>query len=368
MRGKDYPRHATLAECLTLPVVEAEGAGAEPSAPAAVLWSSLVGSDVVLTRNVASARTLLLRTLGIEPGAAVAVPANAQADLVEALKGHGARPIFGELDAQLGLTIAPASSDTGAGGPAVTWANPAAGLPVRATARVGRVVLDCADTWPNGPLGGADALLCGLHLADAPDPRVEAGALLAFRDPALIRRAAALHDPTDRPDERRAASQAQRAQVLVLRQCQRLAEVQRGLAEAAGLPLLPVNSSGGLPHGVPVQVPDESDVSTFLAYVRGEHTPVIWLPELQPLHRAAASNHHISAERLARWLLVPVGPDDTAEEIRHAVLGIVKAAEYLGVRWRTDPARAAWYAELMNEMYGPGHDAYRPAFAMGNMI
>ena len=199
--------------------------------------------------------------------------------------------------------------------------------------------------------------------------RGAAGALLAFRDPGLARRAAALRDPADRPDERRAASQALRAQVLVPRQRQRLAEVRRGLAEAAGLPLLPVSSSGGLPHGVAVQVPDECDVSTFLAYVRGEHTPVIWLPELQPLHRAAAARpqaDRTSAERLARWLLVPVGPDDSAAEIRHAVLGIVKAAEYLGVRWRTDPARAAWYAELMNEMYGSGHDAYRPAFAMGN--
>jgi hypothetical protein len=343
-------------------VAEAPGAS-----PAAVLWSSVVGSDVVLTRSVASARALLLRTLGVEPGDAVALPANAQADLAEALKRHGARPIFCALDAQLGLTIAPASSDTGAGGPAVMWANPAAGVPVRATARAGRVVLDCADTWPNGPLGGADALLCGLHLADAPDPRGEAGALLAFRDPVLTRQAAALRDPADRPDEGRAASQAQRAQDLVLRQRQRLAEVQRGLAEAAGLPLLPVNSSGGLPHGVAVQIPDECDVATFLAYVRGEHTPVAWLPELQPLHRAAVASHRTTAERLARWLLVPVGPDDTAEEIRHAVLGIVKAAEYLGVRWRTDPARAAWYAELMNEMYGPGHDAYRPAFVLTNM-
>jgi hypothetical protein len=346
---------------LLLPVGETQGDGAELSVPATVLWSSLVGSDVVLTGSVASARALLLRTLGIEPGVAVAVPANAQADLVEALKGHGVRPIFTELDPLLGLA-------TGAGGPPVTWANPATGLPVRATASAGWVILDCADTWPNGPLGGADALLCSLHLAPALDARGAVGALLAFRDPRLARRAAALRDLADRPDERRAVSQALRARALLAQQRQRLAEVRRGLAEAAGLPLLPVSSSGGLPHGVAVQVPDESDVSTFLAYVRGEHTPVIWLPELQPLHRAAAASNRISAERLARWLLVPVWPDDSAEEIRHAVLGIVKAAEYLGVRWRTDPARAAWYAELMNEMYGPGHDAYRPAFAIGNMI
>jgi len=273
VRGNDYPRHPTLAESLTLPVVEAEGAEAEPSVPAAVLWSSLVGSDVVLTRSVASARTLLLRTLGVEPGAAVAVPANVQAGLVEALKGHGAQPIFTELDPQLGLAA-------GAGGPAITWANPAAGLPVCAVTGAGLVILDCADTLPSEPLAGADALLCGLHLAAAPDARGEAGALLAFSDPRLARRAAALRDPADRPDERRAASQARRARVLVAQQQRRLAEVRRGIEEAAGLPMLAMQSAGGLAHGVAVQVPDECDVSTFLAYVRGEHTPVIWLPEL----------------------------------------------------------------------------------------
>jgi hypothetical protein len=34
------------------------------------------------------------------------------------------------------------------------------------------------------------------------------------------------------------------------------------------------------------------------------------------------------------------------------------------VRWRKDPERAAWYADLMREMYGPAHDAYRPAFKL----
>ena len=150
-------------------------------------------------------------------------------------------------------------------------------------------------------------------------------------------------------------------------QQRRLAEVRRGIEEAAGLPTLAVHSAGGLAHGVAVQIPAECDVSTFYAYVRGEHTPVFWLPELRRTHRAAIANCPASAAHLARWLLVPVGPDDTDEEIRHAVLGIVKAAEYLGVRWRTDPARAAWYADLMKEMYGPGHDAYRPVFAIVNM-
>jgi hypothetical protein len=69
-----------------------------------------------------------------------------------------------------------------------------------------------------------------------------------------------------------------------------------------------------------------------------------------------------TAANLARWLLVPVGPDYTDAEIGHAVLGVVKASEYLGVRWRTDPARAAAYAALLTERYGPDHDAYRPVF------
>ena len=46
------------------------------------------------------------------------------------------------------------------------------------------------------------------------------------------------------------------------------------------------------------------------------------------------------------------GKDFKAEEISHAVLGIVKASDYLGVRWRTDPARAASYAALMDTQYG----------------
>jgi hypothetical protein len=62
--------------------------------------------------------------------------------------------------------------------------------------------------------------------------------------------------------------------------------------------------------------------------------------------------------------LVPVGPAYTAEEVSHAILGIAKTADYLGVRWVTDPARAHWYANLMVEWYGRDHDGYRPHFAV----
>jgi hypothetical protein len=59
---------------------------------------------------------------------------------------------------------------------------------------------------------------------------------------------------------------------------------------------------------------------------------------------------------------VPCGPGFTEAEIVHAVLGVVKAAEYLGVRWREYPQRASRYAQQLTEMYGPDHDAYRPVF------
>ncbi|MFV9503404.1 MAG: hypothetical protein AB4911_02445 [Oscillochloridaceae bacterium umkhey_bin13] len=43
-----------------------------------------------------------------------------------------------------------------------------------------------------------------------------------------------------------------------------------------------------------------------------------------------------------------------------ALNAITKAADYLGVRWATNPARAGWYANLMTEWYGSDHDAFRP--------
>jgi hypothetical protein len=118
-------------------------------------------------------------------------------------------------------------------------------------------------------------------------------------------------------------------------------------------------------------VPAPCDAATFYAYVLGEQTPVRWLPAQRPLHYAAlrkdgAPEVALSADHLARVQLVPVGPDYTAEEVKHAVLGITKAADYLGVRWATNPARAAWYAQQMVEWYGADHDAYRMLFAEGH--
>ncbi len=118
-----------------------------------------------------------------------------------------------------------------------------------------------------------------------------------------------------------------------------------------------------------IRVPEESDLPTFLAYGRNELVPVWWLPELQPVFYVS---YQVSrdleltrrtADHLSRWLMSPLGPDFLEEEIVHAVLVMVKPADYTGVRWYTDPERAHWYNELMLEWYGPAHDAYRKTFA-----
>jgi hypothetical protein len=143
-----------------------------------------------------------------------------------------------------------------------------------------------------------------------------------------------------------------------------------GLREAAGL-VVPVGAAlfagCSLSGAVPVQVPEEIDPATFYAYVLREGTPVSWLTLARPVHFgvvrvSGAVAARQAAERLARWMLIPAGPRDTQTDIEQAVLGVVKAAEYLGVRWRTEPARAAAYATLLDEWYGSGHDAFRPIF------
>jgi nitrile hydratase len=113
-----------------------------------------------------------------------------------------------------------------------------------------------------------------------------------------------------------------------------------------------------------VQIPDEGSPSTFWTYASSENTPVQWLPQLRPVHYAAIASHLTTARHLERWLMVPVSPDNDAEANKQTVLGIVKAAEYMGLRWRTDPAQAAHYAALLNARYGSDHDAYRPAFSI----
>ena len=379
MRGPDYEAHPPLDRVLVLPDgAEAAVHGrlragdirsAEPA------WSAVLGGRaVLLVRSVARAREALLRAAGVQPGDPVGVPANATNELVEAVKRHAARPWFLDLDPDLATR---AELDR-PGTPRIVWTEPVGGLASIGELAGAQLWVDHADSLPTpsastAPAPSGQVTLWGLHLSEDPD---EAGALLAFNGagPGTLHAAVAAGlGPNDRPDPGRALAQCRRLigdgdeLGLAVRQRAILAATERGLREAAGLPVLPADAGDALARYVAVRIPDESDVSTFYAYVRGENTPVRWLPEVRPLHHAALRSWGpaawaVTAARLARWLLVPVGPEYTELEIEHAVLGVVKASEYLGIRWRTDPARAAAYATMLDDWYGPDHDAYRPVF------
>ena len=353
VRGADYAAHPPLDELLTLPPDTALPADATLEA-AEQTWSErLGGALVLLARDAYRARRLLHQAAGIQPGESVGIPANASHDLAESVKHHQAAPRFLDFDANLRLAT-PATR--------YTWTQVLRGLWQPRNA----AWLDCADTLPMpGPAQRPAVTLYGLHLADADD---RSGALLAFSDERLYAAVKALRQPADCPNAAQALAQCERLPELAERQSANLAEARRGLREAAGLATQEPNNLA-LATAVAVQIPLECDVATFYAYVEQENTPVRWLPQIQPLHYDAlradgAPNHRGTAANLARWLYVPVGPDYTFEEIKHGVLGIVKAAEYLGVRWRSNPTHAAEYADLMDQTYGAGHDAYRPLFAL----
>ena len=353
VRGADYAAHPPLDDLLTPPSdtrlhtdVTLEFADQA--------WSKrLGGAMVVLARDAYRARRLLHQAAGIQPGEWVGIPANASHDLAESVKHHGAQARFLDFDAQLRLATSPTR---------FAWTQVLRGLwrPQNAT------WLDCADTLPiPGAAERSAVTLFGLHLPDADD---RPGALLVFSDEALYAEVKALRQAADCPNAALAFAQCERLPELAERQSANLAEARRGLCEAAGLATHEPNSLA-LATAVAVQIPPECDVATFYAYVEQENTPVRWLPQIQPLHYAAlradgAPDHRVTAANLARWLYVPVGPDYTVEEIKHGVLGVVKAAEYLGVRWRSNPAYAAEYADLMDQTYGNEHDAYRPLFAL----
>ena len=357
VRGADYAAHPQLDDLLTLPANAALHTEATLETAEAAWSERLGGAWVVLVRDAYRARRLLHQAAGIQPGEWVGVPANASHELTESVKHHKALPRFLDFDAH--LRLAPSSTR-------FTWTQVVRGLwqPQNAT------WLDCADTLPTPGAAERPAVtLYGLHLPDADN---RPGALLALRDEALHAEVRALRQPSDGPNTTQALAQCERLPELAERQSENLAEVRRGLCEAAGLETHEPNQLA-LATGVAVQIPRESDVATFYAYVEQENTPVRSLPQIQPLHYAAlrsdgAPEHRETAANLARWLCVPVGPDYTFEEIKHGVLGIVKSAEYLGVRWRVNPAHAAEYAALMDRTYGTGHDAYRPLFALDEAI
>ena len=309
---------------------------------------------VLLVRSVARARRALLQTL-CASGDTVVLPANATYELVESVKRAKVKPSFANLDSQLHL--APSQPVT------VAWAEAIGGLPTGCTGVTERLVIDYADSAPAGQLTAmpGDVLLFGLHLSAQPE---EAGALLVFRDEWLAQAVSARLRAADEPDWARAAWQLQRLVYHTPRHQHALTELQQALHAAAGLPLLPLPNAPAIAHGVAVQIPPESTPSLFYHYAQGENTPVAWFPNLRPLHPLAIAQGMTTAAQLERWLLAPLGLRTPAAEVALMVLGIVKAAEYLGVRWRTNPQRAAAYAALLTERYGPDHDAYRPVFAI----
>ena len=213
-------------------------------------------------------------------------------------------------------------------------------------------------------LSGA-ATLWGLHLGE-----MGAGSLIAFNDAALADRARVLLAAEDAPGFGRALAQCERLRGpdgLAERQFRVEREVRLGMEAGAGLPMAR-RADGALAFGLPAPIPDEADIATFIAYVRNEQVALDWLPEVQPMFYVAAqvtrdaALTRRSAEHLARWVISPLGPDFVDDEITHAVLEILKAAEYTGVRWYTDPGRARWYSDLLIGWYGPTHDGYHPAF------
>lgn len=365
VRGPDYAAHPPLDGLLTLPPVH-DASSADLRAARAAWSDALGGAAVVLLANVEQARALLLRALGVQPAEPVGLPANATRELAEAVKHHPATPRWLDLGPQLALATPPERL----AGARVVWAQPFGGAWAAAPEGVA-VLVDAGDSLPSlapAEPAGTVATLYGLHLAA--DPR-RAGALVVCHDPTLALALEALAGAGERIDPTLALAQLRRLagpRGLAERQQRALEAVRAGLEQAAGLPLL-APTAGVLAQQIAVRVPEPCDAATFYAYVLGEATPVRWLPALRPLHYAAMRADgapralSCSAGHLARVLLVPVGPDYTAEEIKHAVLGITKAADYLGVRWATDPERAAWYAGLMHEWYGPDHDAYRPLVA-----
>jgi hypothetical protein len=370
VRGPDYAAHPPLDSLLILPPVHAP-ASTELRAASAAWSEALGGAPVVLLASVARARTLLLRALGVQPGELVGLPANATRELAEAVKHYPAVPRWLDLGPDLTL-LANAAQLSGV---RVLWAQPCGGAWAASAPEGVALLVDAGDCLPNlvpAKELGAAATIYGLHLAV--EPR-RAGALIVCRDAALALALAALARPEDLPDAALALAQLRRLagpDGLAARQVAALAATRQGLQQAAGLPLLAA-APGVLAQQIAVRVPEPCDAATFYAYVLGEQTPVRWLPTLRPLHYAAiradgAPAALATAGHLARVLLAPVGPDYTAEEITHAVLSVTKAADYLGVRWATDPTRAAWYAELMTEWYGAGHDAFRPLDDSGTEV
>jgi hypothetical protein len=316
-------------------------------------WQAAFGAQpVLLVRNAARARSLILRSRLCSRQAQLILPANATPALVQSVKRTQRPYSFAELDGSLALNRADAG---------VTWAQPAGVVAATAGRRPGcALVIDwgeCAPA-PGADLQGDVAIY---RLFAAQETR-EAGALLLFSDWRLFRHVQSLMQSDDVPDYGRMAAHLPVWEALARRQQTVLAAVAAGVRQAAGFVV--ATPADALADAVLVQIPEEAPTSAFYAYISAENTPVQWMPLVRPLHYAALRSGCGAAthRHLERWLALPVAPGYGEEQISHTVLGIVKTAEYLGVRWRTDPTHAAAYAALMDEIYGPGHDAYCPIF------
>jgi hypothetical protein len=347
--------------------------GGTTESEAIVAWHDYLGRNVpvLLVKSADRARKLLMGAFGVEEGERVGVPVNCRRALSESVKKTNRNvPHFIELDADLEFS----TETPGLNALRLVWAQPVGGMAPPKALPGTTLSVDCSFTLPapnhdGKPLAGA-ATVWGLHLSD--NAR-ESGALIGFSDVLLYERARDLFDAElDLPDLDRALAQCKRLDGedgLAARMLRVYRDARFGMEIGAGMPMLPAEGVCALPFGMAVRVPDEADLPTFISYGRNELVPVEWFPEIQPLFYVAlqvTSDRELtrrSADHLSRWLISPLGPDFLDEEVVHAVLVMVKAAEYTGVRWYTDPERARWYNDLMLEWYGPTHDAYRMAFA-----
>lgn len=290
------------------------------------LVRELVGGSDAIRAELSRQRRALIDA-ATTPGDRVVVPAHASRDLVDAVKACGRSVVFAPI-APDGSTLVGGTSEV-----AAVWHQTVAGI--------------------HAP--GATSTPSGLvHLVDAPDTVV----VRAVPGVAGVR----LSDGT---------SEVRRVSDIVASQRDRVAAVSAGLRHAAALPIISAaGDAGPVPTGVVVRLPDAADPLTFAAYAQAELTGTEWFALRRPLHPQA--RHRLTPEQvdaslghLSRLLVVPVSPFATDEEIGHAVLGIVKAAEYTGWRWHDDPEHAASYANWISERYGSDHEAYRPAFRAG---
>lgn len=362
MRGeKERLYHDLAAELRFRSDFVGDDQGAATPLQVTMAWQSFVGSaagGICLVRSAARARQLLVQAMAAVD-TPVCLPANATHALVEDLKRTKAQLHFEMLDADLHLRHATCAK--------ISWAEPVMGLPTGSRGQAEYMVVDHVGTVvvPSLPPMDADIQIYGLHLG--PDVKT-AGALMVFRDPVLAETVRNQITLADAPDWKRAAWQLERLRHHLPRRQTHLAGLHHALAAAAGLPLLSVADAPAMAYGVAIRIPAECAPATFYHYACGENTPVSWLPFVRPLHPMAVAASHgnalATAAQLERWMLVPLGLETPPDVTAQSVLGIVKAAEYLGVRWRTDPARAAAYAALLEKRYGPGHDAYRPVFAI----